>query len=62
MAAGNITCIIAAACLAYLPTHMQWNRLVAFWFTAFQVRLEHHWIIIMIVYTCFSLLASPYPS
>ncbi|EJF56374.1 MFS general substrate transporter [Dichomitus squalens LYAD-421 SS1] len=36
MAAGNITCIIAAACLTYLPSHQQWNRLVAFWFTQFQ--------------------------
>ncbi len=37
MAAGNITCIIAAACLTYLPSDQKWNRLVAFWFTSFQV-------------------------
>ncbi|KAI0357268.1 MFS general substrate transporter [Trametes cingulata] len=36
MAAGNITCIIAAACLTYLPSDQKWNRLVAFWFTQFQ--------------------------
>ncbi|KAI0368206.1 MFS general substrate transporter [Pilatotrama ljubarskyi] len=36
MAAGNITCIIAAACLTYLPSDQKWNRLVAFWFTSFQ--------------------------
>ncbi|KAI0665734.1 MFS general substrate transporter [Trametes maxima] len=36
MAAGNITCIIAAACLTYLPSEQKWNRLVAFWFTSVQ--------------------------
>ncbi|KAH9938890.1 MFS general substrate transporter [Epithele typhae] len=36
MATGNITCIIAAACLTYLPAEQKWNRLVAFWFTSFQ--------------------------
>ncbi|KZT03080.1 MFS general substrate transporter [Laetiporus sulphureus 93-53] len=36
MAAGNITCIIAAACLTYLPSDQKWNRLVAYWFTSFQ--------------------------
>ncbi|OCH87026.1 MFS general substrate transporter [Obba rivulosa] len=36
MAVGNITCIIAAAFLAYLPTDQKWNRLVAYWFTSFQ--------------------------
>lgn len=38
MALGNITCIIAAACLIYLPQDQRWNRLVAYWFTSFQVR------------------------
>ena len=37
MALGNITCIIAAACVTYLPTEQKWNRLVAYWFTQFQV-------------------------
>ncbi|KAI0759546.1 MFS general substrate transporter [Trametes elegans] len=36
MAAGNITCIIAAACLTYLPSDQKWNRLIAYWFTQFQ--------------------------
>ena len=38
MALGNITCIIAAACVTYLPSEQKWNRLVAYWFTQFQVR------------------------
>ncbi|GJJ11800.1 hypothetical protein Clacol_006038 [Clathrus columnatus] len=33
---GNVTCIIAAACMAYLPLENHWGRLVAFWFTALQ--------------------------
>ncbi|KAI0706690.1 MFS general substrate transporter [Earliella scabrosa] len=36
MALGNITCIIAAACLIYLPDEQRWNRLIAYWFTTFQ--------------------------
>ncbi|KZT64081.1 MFS general substrate transporter [Daedalea quercina L-15889] len=36
MAFGNIVCIIAAACLTYLPSDQKWNRLVAYWFTSFQ--------------------------
>ncbi|CCL98378.1 uncharacterized protein FIBRA_00373 [Fibroporia radiculosa] len=36
MAAGNITCIISAACLTYLPADQKWNRLIAYWFTNFQ--------------------------
>ncbi|RDX42116.1 MFS general substrate transporter [Lentinus brumalis] len=36
MALGNITCIIAAACLTYLPSDLKWNRLIAYWFTNFQ--------------------------
>ena len=36
MTAGNVASIIAAACVTYLPTSQQWNRLVAFWFTGFQ--------------------------
>ncbi|CDO72575.1 hypothetical protein BN946_scf184983.g58 [Trametes cinnabarina] len=36
MAAGNITCIIAAACVTYLPSDQKWNRLIAYWFTSFQ--------------------------
>ncbi len=39
MALGNITCIIAAACLTYLPSDLKWNRLIAYWFTNFQVSL-----------------------
>lgn len=38
-ALGNITCIIAAACLIYLPDEQKWNRLIAYWFTTFQVSL-----------------------
>ena len=37
MATGNIVCIISAACLTYLPSDQKWNRLVAYWFTSFQV-------------------------
>ncbi|KAI0707432.1 MFS general substrate transporter [Cerioporus squamosus] len=33
---GNITSVIAAACLTYLPEDQKWNRLVAYWFTGFQ--------------------------
>lgn len=36
MAAGNIICIVAAACLTYMPDDQKWNRIVAFWFTSFQ--------------------------
>ncbi|KAF8589716.1 MFS general substrate transporter [Ramaria rubella] len=36
MTIGNVTCIIAAACMAYLPLENNWGRLVAFWFTALQ--------------------------
>ncbi|KAI0739999.1 MFS general substrate transporter [Daedaleopsis nitida] len=36
MALGNTTCIIAAACLIYLPDEQKWSRLVAYWFTNFQ--------------------------
>lgn len=32
----NIACIIASACMAYLPLANQWGRLVAFWFTSLQ--------------------------
>lgn len=39
MAVGNIASIIAGACLAYLPTHMKWNRLVSYWFTSCQAWL-----------------------
>ena len=39
MATGNIVCIISAACLTYLPADQKWNRLVAYWFTSFQVGL-----------------------
>ncbi|EMD31558.1 hypothetical protein CERSUDRAFT_100231 [Gelatoporia subvermispora B] len=35
-AVGNIVCIIAAGCLAFLPADQRWNRLVAYWFTYFQ--------------------------
>lgn len=33
---GNIVCITAASCLAYLPESAKWGRLVALWFTNFQ--------------------------
>lgn len=33
---GNVVCITAASCLAYLPTSAKWGRLVALWFTNFQ--------------------------
>jgi hypothetical protein len=33
---GNIVCITASACLAYLPAEAKWGRLVALWFTNFQ--------------------------
>ncbi|KAF8532014.1 major facilitator superfamily domain-containing protein [Gautieria morchelliformis] len=36
MTIGNVTCIIASACMAYLPLSNQWGRLVAFWFTSLQ--------------------------
>lgn len=29
--AGNIICLIAAGCLAFLPSDRNWMRLVAFW-------------------------------
>lgn len=38
MTLGNITTVVAAACLTYLPADQKWNRLVAYWFTGFQVR------------------------
>ncbi|EMD31559.1 hypothetical protein CERSUDRAFT_78016 [Gelatoporia subvermispora B] len=40
---SNVTCIIAAACLAYLPTNRKWSRLVAYWFTSFQPLSPRHW-------------------
>lgn len=33
---GNVVCITAASCLAYLPSSAKWVRLVALWFTNFQ--------------------------
>ncbi|KIJ44825.1 hypothetical protein M422DRAFT_207764 [Sphaerobolus stellatus SS14] len=36
MTIGNVTCIIASACLAYLPLENRWGRLIAFWFTPLQ--------------------------
>ncbi|GJJ11808.1 hypothetical protein Clacol_006046 [Clathrus columnatus] len=36
MTVGNVSCIIAAACMAYLPLDNKWGRLVAFWFTGMQ--------------------------
>lgn len=33
---GNIVCITASCCLAYLPASAKWGRLVALWFTNFQ--------------------------
>jgi hypothetical protein len=33
---GNIVCITAASCLAYLPSSAKYGRLVALWFTNFQ--------------------------
>lgn len=33
---GNVVCIIASACLAFLPDSAKWARLVALWFTNFQ--------------------------
>lgn len=33
---GNVVCIIASSCLAYLPSSAKWVRLVALWFTNFQ--------------------------
>lgn len=62
MAVGNVTCIIAAACLAYLPTNRKWSRLVAYWFTSFQVRLRFCTIDIgytlLFVYSSLSVLCS----
>ncbi|KAJ7459237.1 major facilitator superfamily domain-containing protein [Mycena latifolia] len=29
--AANIICVVAAACMAYLPRRMVWSRLVSFW-------------------------------
>ncbi|KAJ7207335.1 major facilitator superfamily domain-containing protein [Mycena haematopus] len=29
--AANIICVVAAACMAYLPRHLVWQRLVSFW-------------------------------
>ncbi|TBU42628.1 MFS general substrate transporter [Dichomitus squalens] len=37
MTATNIASIIAAACLTYLPSSQQWNRLISFWFTGFEM-------------------------
>ena len=37
MTLGNITTVIAAACLTYLPPDQKWNRLIAYWFTGLQV-------------------------
>ena len=37
MTFGNITTVIAAACLTYLPADQKWNRLIAYWFTGLQV-------------------------
>ncbi|KLO18525.1 MFS general substrate transporter [Schizopora paradoxa] len=34
--AGNIACLIGAACLAYLPANKTWLRLVAFWWNNVQ--------------------------
>ncbi|KAJ7679489.1 major facilitator superfamily domain-containing protein [Mycena polygramma] len=28
---ANIICVVAAACMAYLPRHLVWQRLVSFW-------------------------------
>lgn len=28
---GNIICVLATALMAFLPTHMTWGRLIAFW-------------------------------
>ncbi|RPD67708.1 MFS general substrate transporter [Lentinus tigrinus ALCF2SS1-7] len=36
MTLGNLTCIVAAACLTYLPEEQRSNRLVAYCFTSFQ--------------------------
>ncbi|EJU02353.1 MFS general substrate transporter [Dacryopinax primogenitus] len=36
MTAGNIACVVAAACMAYLPVEDRWPRLVAFWITPSQ--------------------------
>lgn len=36
MTVANIACIIASACMAYLPLQNNWGRLVAFWFTSLQ--------------------------
>jgi len=36
MTCGNIACVVAAACMAYLPVQDKWNRLVAFWITPSQ--------------------------
>ncbi|KAH8919299.1 MFS general substrate transporter [Atractiella rhizophila] len=36
MTVGNVVCVIAAACLAYLPLENQWGRLIAFWWTPVQ--------------------------
>lgn len=37
MTASSIVCIVAAACLTFLPPDRKWGRLIAYWFTAFQV-------------------------
>lgn len=36
MTVGNVACLIASACLAYLPTEQKWGRLVSFWITPCQ--------------------------
>ncbi|CDO72574.1 hypothetical protein BN946_scf184983.g57 [Trametes cinnabarina] len=36
MTACNVTCIIAAASLVYLPSDQRWNHLVSYWFTSFE--------------------------
>jgi MFS family permease len=33
---GNVVCVTASACLAFLPDSAKWPRLVALWFTNFQ--------------------------
>lgn len=36
MTVGNLACLIAAACMCYLPTEQKWQRLVCFWITPSQ--------------------------
>ena len=36
MTVGNVACVIASACMAYLPVENKWGRLVSFWFTPCQ--------------------------